>query len=91
MIRSAFLLADILRNTDALSKNFLKRDAIRQLLITHAHTRDASGCYTAHAKRDSFMNELIAMNPATGGYPSQCKLVAMSNGLMDGWEWASRV
>ena len=84
LLRSAFLLSDILRNTDALSKSFLKRDAIRQLLITHAHTRDASGCYTAHAKRDSFMNDLIAMNPATGGYPSQCKLVAMSNGLMDG-------
>jgi len=84
LIRTAFLLSDILRNTDAMSKNFLKRDAIRQLLITHAHTRDASGCYTAHAKRDEFMDELIGMNPATGGYPSQCKLVAMSNGLMDG-------
>lgn len=84
LIRTAFLLSDILRNTDAMSKNFLKRDAIRQLLIEHAHTRDASGCYTAHPMRDEFMNELIGMNPATGGYPGQCKLVALSNGLMDG-------
>lgn len=84
LIRTAFLLSDILRQTDAMSKNFLKRDAIRQLLLEHAHTRDNNGCYSAHAKRAEFMSELIGMNPTTGGYPSQCKLVAMSNGLMDG-------
>jgi hypothetical protein len=83
LIRTAFFLSDLLRNTN-ISKNLLKHDAVRQLLIEHAHTRDAGGCYTHHAKRDTFMADLIAMNTATGGYPSQCKLVAMSNGLMDG-------
>jgi hypothetical protein len=84
LIRTALILSDIYRNTNALGSNLLKRDAIKQLLITHAHTRNASGCYTAHPMRTAFMDQLVAMNPSTGGYPSQCKLVALSNGLMDG-------
>ena len=76
-LSSAFMKAQ-------LYKNILKQPAVKQLLMFHRDTRDNNAEYTAHQKRNEFMDDLIALNPATNGWPQHCKLMAMSNGLLDG-------
>lgn len=65
-------------------KNVMNQTGVKQLLMFHRDTRNNNAEYTAHSKRNEFMDDLIALNPATNGWPEHCKLMAMSNGLMDG-------
>ncbi len=64
----------------------LGSDAAQQLLLYHADTKNGfcgtsnDYCYTAHSEREDFMNDLEAL----GDYPQYCKLMALSNGSLDG-------
>jgi hypothetical protein len=59
-------------------QNVLLSKAVKQLLVEHAY--NSNGPMT---DRTDFMNDLVALNPASGGYPVHCKKVALCNGLID--------
>jgi hypothetical protein len=84
--RTSFFVRNLFAKNDWLNKNLLKCDAVRQLLVLHRDTRNSAGEYTQHSKRTDFMNDIVALNPATNGWPAHCKLMAISNGLIDGSE-----
>ncbi|MCC7445545.1 MAG: T9SS type A sorting domain-containing protein [Saprospiraceae bacterium] len=85
IFRTTFFLASAFWKNE-FHKNLLNQDAVKQLLVLHRNTRNAAGECTEHSMRTDFMNDLVALNPSTGGYPVHCKLMAISNGLIDGRE-----
>jgi hypothetical protein len=56
----------------------LNHTSVQQLLAFHI---DANG---PHPNRVQFMNELIALNPQTNGYPAYTKMIAFTDGLLSG-------
>ncbi len=56
----------------------LNHTSVQQLLAYHI---DANG---PHPNRVQFMNELIALNPQTNGYPAYTKMIAFTDGLLSG-------
>lgn len=52
--------------------------SVQQLLAYHI---DADG---PHRERIDFMNDLIALNPQTNGYPAYTKMMAFTDGLLSG-------
>ena len=84
IIRSCMFFGVFGRKAHNISSNVLKQKAVKQLLIYHRNTRNGSGEHTEHSDRTDFMNDLIAMNTTTGGWPAHCKIMLETNGLMDG-------
>lgn len=83
VIRTVFHIYNMYKQAD-IQQNLIKTDAVKQLLILHRASRNASAEYSSHPMRASFMSDLIALNTTTGGWPEHCKLMGMSNGLFDG-------
>jgi pimeloyl-ACP methyl ester carboxylesterase len=68
---------------------FLDGKSAKQMLIYHVDTKSGWGLYknySAHADKNQFFNELASMNPGAPnpGYPEHCKLIALSDGSMNG-------
>ncbi len=66
---------------------FLDGDAAKQMLIYHIDTKSGWGLYknyTSHPKKTQFFNDLANLSLSGNGYPSHCKLVALSNGSLSG-------
>ncbi len=83
LIRTVFFIYKMFKQAD-IQRNVMQTDAVKQLLILHRDTRNASAEYTNHSLRDDFMSDLVALNSSTGGWPAHCKLMGISNGLFDG-------
>lgn len=73
-------LAKLRHKLIAMPSTVLDRPATQQLLMLHASTGISTGVYLPHAKRNQLLNEMDAM----GGYPSFCKNVAFSHGMLNG-------
>jgi hypothetical protein len=59
-------------------RNVLNSTSVQQLLAYHI---DANG---PHPNRIEFMDDLIALNPQTNGYPAYTKMMAFTDGLLSG-------
>lgn len=65
--------------------DILNRPASRQLLNLHIESSTFPNAnFSAAPERTAFLDDLVALNPQTGGYPEHVKLMAISNGLMTG-------
>lgn len=58
-------------------QDFSNSTSVKQLLLMGPNGEP-------HQERLDFMDDLISMNTATNGYPSYCKLMAISSGLLTG-------
>ncbi len=59
--------------------------AATELMNLHSNTNaGGSTTYLPHPNRVAFLASLNNLNPNTGGYPEQVKMVAISNGLLTG-------
>ena len=63
-----------------LKNAILDQPAARQMLSRHAETGIFTGIYTPHLMHTALMNEMASM----GNYPSHCKNMALSFGMLDG-------
>lgn len=82
--RSMFLVQLMSISANFITTVMLNRPAVKQLLKVHRAAQLITGEFTNHSDRTTFMNDLVAMNPTTGGYPAFCKNISISNGIMNG-------
>lgn len=65
-------------NEESYWRNVLNSKSVQQLLAYHI---DVNG---PHPNRIEFMNDMIALNPQSNGYPTYCKMIAFTDGLLSG-------
>lgn len=83
-LRLITFLLDEITHSGVLISELLDKTAVKQMLVYHISQKTILGEYPITPERQQFLNELYLLNPATNGYPTQCRVVLISNGMLDG-------
>ncbi len=76
-------LSALTRGRLNLSTTLLRGNSVKQMLYYHYSTDSLyKGIYSAHTLHTQFLNDIEQL----GDYPEYCKLVALSNGSMQGYK-----
>lgn len=79
-----YFLENLLFSGGAASSLLLDKVAVRQMLTYHVAAKTIWGTYPRLQSRVDFLNALMMANSATKGYPTQCRVILLSNGSVDG-------
>ncbi len=83
-LRLTTFLLDELTHSGLIVTELLDQTGVKQMLVYHISQKTILGEYPITPERQQFLNELYLLNPATNGYPTQCRVVLISNGMLDG-------